>query len=208
MYRLEAAVAAPSGNYDGATLRVAAGLLLVRGGRFSTSVYLHRSRPLDSGGASSGGAGEFFGMSVALSGLHAIVGAPNAGGSYQGAVYLFMRTNDTAPFWHQMQLIQEPSPVPNSVFGWHVALRGEVLVVGAYGSSDFEGRVHCYTVGASGIAALGSHSVLRASDAAPGAYFGWSLALSSNGTALAIGAVRADGVRGRMYLFERIESSG
>ena len=81
-----------------------------------------------------------------------------------------------------------------------------MLVVGAYGSSDFEGRVHCYTVGASGIAALGSHcsaSERRRS----GAYFGWSLALSSNGTALAIGAVRADGVRGRMYLFERIESS-
>lgn len=208
MYRLEAAVAAPSGNYDGAISASSSRFIVGSWSADSARVYTRTGAGHWTQEAHlSGGAGELFGMSVALSGLHAIVGAPNAGGSYQGAVYLFMRTNDTAPFWHQMQLIQEPSPVPNSVFGWHVALRGEVLVVGAYGSSDFEGRVHCYTVGASGIAALGSHSVLRASDAAPGAYFGWSLALSSNGTALAIGAVRADGVRGRMYLFERIESS-
>ena len=85
------------------SLRVAAGLLLVRGVPIQHECIPAQEQPLDSGGASSG-AGELFGMSCS-SGLHAIVGAPNAGGSYQGAVYLFMRTNDTAPFWHQMQLL-------------------------------------------------------------------------------------------------------
>ena len=71
----------------------------------------------------------------------------------------------------------------------------------------FEGRVYAYRLDNGARVIPGSQQELRASDSAPGAYFGWSLALSANGTAIAVGAVRADATRGRVYLFERAMAS-
>lgn len=150
---------------------------------------------------------ELFGLCVSLSGDHLVVGAPNAnptgGGSYSGAVYLYA-LSPTSGAWERRQVLTEPSPAVNRMYGWHVALRGSTLAVGGYGFG-MPGRVHVYGVDASGLARASSHVMLTPADAvgsASGAYFGWSLALAADESRLLVGAVRANGVRGNAYLFE------
>jgi len=156
--------------------------------------------------------GEFFGLCLALDGGNVVIGAPNADplgyGGYSGAVYLYSRTASTG-VWARQQVVTEPSPASNNVFGWNVALRGSTLAVGAYGSSSFAGRVHAWSL-SSGSVVPSSHTVLAPSDAvglAPNAFFGWSVALSADERTLMSGAVRANGVRGVAYAFRRVGST-
>lgn len=206
-YELDASLAAPSGTYNGAISASNDTIVVGSWQTNAANVYSKVGSNWEvEASLSADGTNELFGMSVALFGTTLAVGAPNAGGSYIGAVYL-LRHNGTA--WARTQVLTESTSNTNSLFGWHVALGGQrTLAVGSYGAYSFEGRVFAYRLDASGSAILGSKQVLRASDASPGAYFGWSLALAADGTALAVGAVRADGVRGRAYLFERVADEG
>ena len=77
--------------------------------------------------ASGGAAGAHFGISVAIDGDTAVVGADRAN-SRKGSVYIFTR-NSTGDWTQQVKLDGEET---GDQFGWSVALDGDTVVVGAH----------------------------------------------------------------------------
>jgi hypothetical protein len=177
--------------------------------------------------ASNTGAGDQFGLSVALSadGSSLAVGAPdedsastgiggnqaNNSASSAGAVYLFTRDGTT---WRQQAYIKASNTDANDQFGWSVALSasGSTLAIGArqesssaFGvggnqSNNFapvSGAVYVFT--RSG-AIWSQQAYIKASNTGEGDVFGQSVALSTDGSTLTVGALledsRATGVGG------------
>eukprot|EP01043_Picozoa_sp_COSAG02_P008854 COSAG02_NODE_290_length_25531_cov_75.132392_22_plen_219_part_01 len=84
--------------------------------------------------ASDGAGGDYFGSSVAISGEVAVVGAyrdDNAGGDYAGAAYIFVRDAAGSGAWTESQKLLASDGAGGDVFGYSVAISGEVAVVGA-----------------------------------------------------------------------------
>ena len=203
------------GNSSGGTKRGAVYLLGLSGGNaWGSTVAVQRiirdQRPLRLT------AGEAFGSSVALSddGSKLAVGATKYSGG--GAVYLF-GVNTLIHKWGSdisyIRRISNGNGVTLSssdAFGASVALNnnGTKLAVGASGTNSNKGAVYVFSVGggtvtqktkiASGTAGLS----LGAGDG-----FGTSVALTGNGTKLAVGADGDNRSEGAVYLFTVTGSS-
>lgn len=145
--------------------------------------------------ASNTGAGDRFGEAVALSadGTVLAVGAPGEASSgaqtdnsmpLAGAVYLFQRV---AGAWSQVAYLKALTPMASTVFGAAVSLaaNGNTLAVGAFGEDGDKGAVYIF-VWSSG--AWMRAARLQASNADYEDEFGLSLALSGDGSTLAVGA--------------------
>ncbi len=159
------------------------------------------------------GAGDEYGLAVALSGDGNVLaigspgwesgaGAPNG----RGAVYIYDRSGSSWTARGSVLLASDgTSP---DFFGGALALNsdGSVLAVGAEqweGSLTDQGGVYLYDW--SGSAWVQRGSVLTASDAAASDHFGSSLALSGDGTILAVGARDWEGAnsnQGGVYLYD------
>jgi len=121
--------------------------------------------------------GDSFGVSVALEGDTALIGAPNnavtAGG--QGAAYVFTRGGAN---WTQRQRLMAVNAAVDDHFGNSVALSGEKALIGAYlYGSDDRGAVYDFRRGATGWAQA---SRFFAPNPTAGAHFGVSLALDAD----------------------------
>jgi len=152
--------------------------------------------------ASDAAAGDVFGLSVAINGATAIVGAryDDDAGLSSGSAYLF-------DFSDPCNIIETKLTASDAAaddqFGFSVALSGTTALVGAHGNDDAGSN--------SGSAYLYDFSdpcniietKLTASDAAAEDWFGWSVALSGS-TAL-VGAVWDDDAgtaSGSAYLYD------
>lgn len=81
--------------------------------------------------ASDTAAGDFHGISVAIEGDTALVGATSAdvsGFADAGAVYVYERE---AGVWSQQAKLVAPDPGEGDNFGWFVAISGETALIGA-----------------------------------------------------------------------------
>jgi len=151
-----------------------------------------------------------FGFSVGIGDGYAIVGAPNedTGGATSGAAYLFERDGSS---WSEAAILKASNPGADDEFGWSVAIDGTVAVVGAPGEDGeldagpiAAGAAYVFERTASGWDEV---AILRASDAAPGDQFGFSVAVS--GDVLVVGAPLEDGggadltQAGAAYVFRR-----
>jgi hypothetical protein len=97
--------------------------------------------------ASNTGAGDQFGFSVAVSGNTVVVGAytedSNATGvngnevddsaAEAGAVYVFVRSGST---WTQQAYLKASNTEAGDSFGFHLAISGDTLLIGAYGEDS------------------------------------------------------------------------
>ena len=101
-----------------------------------------------------------------------------------GAVYVFARAGTT---WSQEAYVKGPSTAANALFGSSVALSGDgaTLAVGADGQSLATGAVHVFTRSGS---TWSVQATLVASNPETGDGFGYSVALSRDGSTLAVGA--------------------
>jgi hypothetical protein len=159
--------------------------------------------------ASSTGAGDYFGYHLALSSDTLAVGAPYEDSAAQGvggdqdddsatdsgAVYGFRRS-DTA--WQQEAYLKASNTGAGDYFGWHVALSGDTLAVGAPNEASAAqgvGGDQADDSASSGGAVYGfrrsdttwqQEAYLKASNTGANDYFGWSVALSDD--TLAAGA--------------------
>jgi hypothetical protein len=159
--------------------------------------------------ASNTGGDDRFGYAVTVSGDTIAVGAygeasgaPGINGdqasntsSSAGAVYVFVRSGTT---WTQEAYVKASNPEANAQFGFAVTLDGDTLAVGARGenssSSGVNGMQGGPTLSNSGAVYVfrregstwAQEAFIKASNSAPGAQFGYSVALS--GDALAVGA--------------------
>ncbi len=158
--------------------------------------------------ASDGASEDWFGASVALSGdgNTALVGAPGAvDWNRTGAAYVFTRSGGS---WTQQQELTPSDSAASDYFGFSVALsgNGNTALVGAFneniGSNLFQGSAYVFTsVGGNWT----QQQELAASDAAAGDYFGYSVALSSDGSTALVGAqyhaVKSNILQGAAYVF-------
>lgn len=152
-----------------------------------------------------------FGTAICLSrdGNVLAVGAPyrNTGTvSDHGCVYIYDRNGDG---WTQRGVALVPvNSSEFEYFGWSVSLNadGSVLVVGAgsWGTTYNKGGVYIYDRDGTGWTQRGS--VLLAPDVVAWDYFGTSLALSADGSVLAVGSVYQYGPyanQGSVYIYDR-----
>ena len=131
-------------------------------------------------------AGALFGNSVAIDGNTAVVGAYNqkkrsgSSGEY-GAAFIFERQSDNS--WNQVAELTAPTQYTER-FGWSVAIKNDVIVVGApkrsFGSTSHAGRAFVYRK-SSGIWNTSPTSELVPNDQATGAQFGISVDVANPG---------------------------
>lgn len=139
---------------------------------------------------SDGIAGDLFGLSVAIDGSHALVGAPNAdvgGNADQGVVYVFDQAGGT---WTQVAELIADDGAPGDGFGTSVALSGDTALVGAYtvdiGGNSNQGAAYVFD----DTAGTWSQSAKLVSD--DGAAFdNFGNAVALDGSTAVIGAVNA-----------------
>ncbi len=156
--------------------------------------------------ASDAAEGDHFGVSVAVSGDTAVVGASSddqAGELYDtGSAYIFTRTGTV---WTQQAKLIASDAAEYDQFGFSVALSGDTAVVGAYrddhGGGTNAGSVYVFVRTGT---VWTQQAKLTASDAAAQDSFGYSVAMSGN-TAV-VGAFADDdagSASGSAYVFVR-----
>ena len=134
-----------------------------------------------------------FGVSVAISGTTAIVGAPGFSKA-AGRAYVFAKTGDV---WNQATELKGLDTVASDDFGYTVAISNATAIVGAPGFSKAAGRAYVFTNTATG---WKQASKLKGSDTVAADYFGYSVAIS--GTTAIVGADGHAKSAGRAYVFE------
>lgn len=158
-------------------------------------------------------AGDNFGISVAISGDYAVIGARNddiGADTDQGSVYIFSRTGSD---WTQQQKLTAADGVDFDYFGTSVDIsdNGTKMIVGAYGDdigvNTNQGSAYVYTRSGN---VWSLQAKLTASDGSTGDSFGYSVSI--NGNFAAIGAYLDDeGVntdQGSVYIFYEFTNAG
>ena len=124
-----------------------------------------------------------FGISVAVSGDTAVVGAnfEDAGGDAAGAAYIFQRDQGGAENWGEVKKLTASDAQPGDFFGAGVAVVGDTAVVGAWGEDsrgDQTGAAYVFRRDSGGADNWGDVQKLTASDPQRDYRFGWSVAVS------------------------------
>jgi hypothetical protein len=162
--------------------------------------------------ATGGAVADLFGISVAISGNTAIVGAyfDDVGAiGNQGSAYIFTRSGTT---WTQQAQLNAASGATNDQFGVSVALggAGDTAIVGAYlddvGANSNQGAAYVFTRSGS---TWTQQAQLNATGGAADDRFGYSVSLS--GDTAVVGAygddVGANTDQGSAYVFTRSGST-
>ena len=158
--------------------------------------------------ASDGAAVDQFGLSVALWGDTAVVGAPfgdPAGEDNAGSAYVFVRSGPPgSEVWTEQAKLTASDAAATDVFGYSVAVTGDTAVVGAHqndDAGDSSGSAYVF-VRSGGV--WTQQAKLTAADAAEAEWFGYSVAVS--GDTAVVGAYRDDhagSTSGSAYVFIR-----
>ncbi|MCP4702945.1 MAG: hypothetical protein GY862_39700 [Gammaproteobacteria bacterium] len=153
--------------------------------------------------ADDAAAEDLFGVSVALNGDTALVGAyrDDDGGSSSGSVYVFMRNGG---IWTQQQKLTADDAAAGDYFGGPVALSGDTALLGAYGNDDGGAKSGSAYVFTRSGGVWTQQQKLTAADAAADDSFGGVVAL--NGDTALIGASKDDdggANSGSAYVFSR-----
>jgi nucleoside-specific outer membrane channel protein Tsx len=155
--------------------------------------------------ASDGKANDIFGLSVAVSGSTAVVGAnQHTVGSNlnQGAAYVFVQSGGT---WSQQAELTASDGAQNDAFGYSVAVSGSIVVTGSPWHNNFHGAAYVFVEnGGTWV----QQAELTASDGKANDIFGLSVAVSGS-TAVVGGPQHAGGsneAQGAAYVF--VESGG
>ncbi len=127
--------------------------------------------------ANDGSAGDVFGLSVAVDGDLAVVGAiwDDDLGFNSGSTYVFERSPDGT--WSQQAKLTASDGAANEVFGRSVGVSGDVIAVGANGDNGFRGAVYVFERSGSTW-----HQVAKLvhADAAPSDILGWNLSIDGD----------------------------
>ena len=152
---------------------------------------------------------DWFGFSIAMSGDTVVVGDFDANIEQFGTVYVYTRP---AGGWGNMTQTAKLTSSDNGVgFGTSVAISGNVIVVGAANTSNFEGAAatpgaaYVFVKPAGGWKDMTETQKLVASDGQPGDAFGNSVSIDHN--TIAVGAFFVSNFSGRVYVFGRAGGS-
>ena len=153
--------------------------------------------------ATGGTADDRFGVSVAISGDTAIVGAPRVDTGDQGTAYVFTRSGSV---WTQQAQLSATGDAAKDSFGSSVAISGDTAIVGAHRvNTSNPGTAYVFTRSGS---IWTRQAQLLAADGTDDDFFGISVAIS--GDTAVVGAYWDDvgrkNAQGSAYVFTR--SSG
>ena len=137
--------------------------------------------------ASDAQAGDFFGISVAISGETGVVGAfaEDAGGASAGAAYVFQRDQGGTDNWGEVVKLSASDAEAGDGFGRRLAFSGNTAVVGAPGEGtggENAGAAYAFQRDAGGQDNWGEVIKLTASDADGDDLFGWGVAVDGDTT--------------------------
>ncbi|MCH7488604.1 MAG: FG-GAP repeat protein [Chloroflexi bacterium] len=178
-------------------------------------IYKHNSGGADNWGqvkkltASDAQADDNFGISVAVSGDIAVVGAQgeDAGGSNAGAAYVFQRDQGGANNWGELTKLTASDAQAFDFFGTSVAASGDIVVVGARfedAGGSGAGAAYVFQRDQGGTGNWGQVKKLTASDAQAGDFFGSSVAVSGDTAVVGAWFEDAGGSdAGAAYVFQR-----
>ncbi len=136
--------------------------------------------------------GDAVGVSVAISGKTAVVGAPGHAKD-GGRAYVY---TGTAGHWEQVAELKGADTVSGDFFGYSVAISGTTVVASAPGYAKDTGRVYVFTETAKG---WKQAAELKGSDTVASDYLGDSVAVS--GATVLVGADGHGKNAGRAYVF-------
>ena len=154
----------------------------------SASVWTQQAELLATDGRSDG---DDFGISTSLSGNTLVVGAPNQ--NSEGAAYVYTLNNST---WTFDTELSDPGVTAGDAFGNSVAVSGNTIIIGAYGTNGKTGAAYVYHRSTTG---WHHQATLTASDQQVGDDFGYSVALS--GSAALVSSFGRNNFAGAVYLF-------
>jgi hypothetical protein len=156
--------------------------------------------------ASDGVDTDLFGYSVSISGGTIVVGATQYGSFLNpgtGKAYVFVRPSTGWTSMTQTAELSATGVANGDVFGFSVAVDGNVIVVGSYPYNGFLGAAFVYQKPASGWSNMSQTATLTPGDGIVGE-FAFSLAIS--GKIVIAGApyrgTQADAIQGAVYVFE------
>jgi FG-GAP repeat len=148
----------------------------------------------------------FFGTSIDIDGDLVVIGAPrdNTFAHSSGAAYVFKREQTGS--WTQMAKLFANDPAQNNYFGGDVAISGNQIIVGAYGSSSAGHQAGAaYIFAREGLGQWNQAAKLIASNPTSAAGFG--NAVDIKGNRAVVGAPHqgpAFNSPGAAYLYERL----
>ncbi len=155
--------------------------------------------------------GDGFGISVAVDGNTAVVGAykDDDAGADSGSAHVFTRSSSIAP-WNWAAKLTADDAAANDEFGISVAVHGDTIVVGAHQNDSNKGAAYVFTWNSSN-SKWEQKAKLTASDAAANDEFGISVAV--HGETVVVGAHQndaddQDNNEGAAYVFTKPGSGG
>ncbi|MBO0860379.1 MAG: FG-GAP repeat protein [Chloracidobacterium sp.] len=161
--------------------------------------------------ASDGAQGDSFGLSTAVYGDTAIIGAfrDDIGSvTDQGSAYIFERNQGGANNWGEVRKLIAPDGVASNWFGFSVAIYADTAIVGTafdlFNAPTTSGAAYVFERNQGGSDQWGQVKKLTASDGAIGDGFGISTAIYGN--TVVVGKpfdFLSSGLPGASYLFER-----
>lgn len=178
----------------------------------STAVNVLQTTAVKKLTAGDGVGGDSYGVSVAVSGDTAVIGAHHATvgtNTNQGAAYVYQRNAGAAEQWGLVKKLTAFDGATNDYFGVSVAISGDTIVVGAmgvdYDTRTNQGAAYIYRRNANGADQWGLMKKIVAGDGTTYDYFGSAVSVSD--WALVVGADSAD-ISGRVdqgaaYIFLR-----
>ncbi|MBN2011567.1 T9SS type A sorting domain-containing protein [candidate division KSB1 bacterium] len=154
--------------------------------------------------ANDGAEQDFFGISAAIDGIYAAVGAhqdDNDKGADAGAVYIYTRSGET---WTENAKLVAPDGAAGDYFGYDVDISGDYMVVGSCWDDDLgenSGSVYIYKRSGS---TWSMQKKITASDGGVDNRFGNKVAISGNYVIIGAFSDSDFGTRsGSAYIFER-----
>ena len=158
-------------------------------------------------GDTNAGGGDYFGVSVSISGYYAIVGAylhndPDTNTDF-GSVYVFKRNGES---WDFVKMLEADDGAAGDYFGRSVSISGNYAAVGAFGDDDNEkssGSVYFFKLSGSDWVPDGEKETASAPSQYD--YLGRAVSVSMSGSTgyAAVGAYGANDSSGTVYLFQR-----
>ncbi|MGB8957797.1 MAG: FG-GAP repeat protein [Candidatus Aminicenantales bacterium] len=153
--------------------------------------------------------GDFFGVSVSLSGDYAVVGAvgENGSGSDQGAAYVFFRNHGGTDNWGQVRKIAASDKADSDGFGFSVSIDGATIAVGSDGEDGAgtdRGAAYIFVKDQGGVDNWGQVAKIVSADPADSDRFGYSVAVAGDFALVGAPMENGDGTdRGAAYVFAR-----
>ena len=129
--------------------------------------------------ANDGASGDWFGISVSISGDTAVIGAYNdfeLGKGYFGSAYVFVRAADGT--WSQQAKLTAADGTNDDRFGFSVAVSGDTALIGADGDDHDSGSAYVFVRAADGT--WTQQAKLTAADRSVGDEFGFSVSVSGD----------------------------